>query len=154
MYTHTHTHTDRQAFRGSSASEEPAYQYNRHKRHKSDPWARKIPWRRRWQPTLVFLLGKFRRQRSMAGYSPWGYKELDTNEHTHMQTYTHTHKHTWRECLCPIIFLSLSVLESELSLVDAIPLLVLHENWRTLMAPKVFNIHIQLLYYFTISIYG
>ena len=77
-----------------------------------------------------------------------------TDKHTHTHTHTHKHKHTWRECLCPIIFLmSLSALECELLLIDAIILLVLHENWRTLMAPKVFNI-IQLLYYFTITIYG
>ena len=35
---------------------------------------RKIPWRRKWQPTLVFLLGKSHRQRSLAGCSPWGHK--------------------------------------------------------------------------------
>ena len=32
-----------------------------------DPWVRKIPWRRKWQPTLVFLPGKFHGQRSLAG---------------------------------------------------------------------------------------
>ena len=37
----------------------------------SDPWVRKIPWRRKWQPTPVFLLGEFHRQRSLAGYSLW-----------------------------------------------------------------------------------
>ena len=47
-----------------------------------DPWVRKIPWRREWQPTPVFLSGKFHGQRSLVGYSPWGYKELDTTEHT------------------------------------------------------------------------
>ena len=41
-----------------------------------DPWMGKIPWRRAWQSTLVFLPGKFRGQRSMAGYSPKSY----TNE--------------------------------------------------------------------------
>ena len=38
------------------------------------------PWRREWQPTLVFLLGEFHGQRSLAGYSPWGHKESDTTE--------------------------------------------------------------------------
>ena len=33
-----------------------------------DPWFRKIPWRRKWQTTPVFLLGKFNRQRRLAGY--------------------------------------------------------------------------------------
>ena len=40
----------------------------------------KIPWRRKWQPTPVFLPGEFHGQRSLAGYSPWGHKELDTTE--------------------------------------------------------------------------
>jgi len=39
-----------------------------------DPWVRKIPWRRKWQPTPVFLPEKFHGQRSLAGYSPWGHK--------------------------------------------------------------------------------
>ena len=45
-----------------------------------DPWVRKIPWRRTWQPTLVFLPGKSPGQRSLEGYSPWGHKESDTAE--------------------------------------------------------------------------
>ena len=44
-------------------------------------WVRKIPWRRKWQCTPVFLPGKFHRQRSLAGYSPWVCKESDTTEH-------------------------------------------------------------------------
>ena len=39
-----------------------------------------IPWSRKWQATLVFLLGKFHGQRSLVGYSPWGHKESDTTE--------------------------------------------------------------------------
>ena len=39
-------------------------------------WTRKIPWRRKWQPTL-FLPGKSHRQRSLAGYSPCSHKELN-----------------------------------------------------------------------------
>ena len=40
----------------------------------------KIPWRRKWQHTPVFLTGKFHGQRSLVGYSPWGRKESDTTE--------------------------------------------------------------------------
>ena len=40
----------------------------------------KIPWRRRWQPTPVFLLGKSHGQRNLVGYSPQDHKELDTTE--------------------------------------------------------------------------
>ena len=46
----------------------------------SIPWVGKIPWRRKWQPTLIFLPGKFHGQRSLAGYNPWGGKELDMTE--------------------------------------------------------------------------
>ena len=51
-------------------------------------WVRKFPWRRKWPPTPVSFPGKFHRQRSLAGYSPWGCKDLDMTEpvstHTHM----------------------------------------------------------------------
>ena len=40
------------------------------------PWVRKIPWRRKWQPTLVSLSGKSHGERSLAGYSPWGCKRV------------------------------------------------------------------------------
>ena len=44
----------------------------------------KIPWRRKWLPTPVFLPGEFHGQRSLEGYSPWGCKESDmTEQHTH-----------------------------------------------------------------------
>ena len=39
-------------------------------------WVRKIPWRRKWQPTPVFLPGEFHGQRSLAGYSPWSLKTV------------------------------------------------------------------------------
>ena len=42
--------------------------------NKFDPWVRKIPWRRKWQPTPVFLLVKFHGWRSPASYSPWDCK--------------------------------------------------------------------------------
>ena len=51
-----------------------------------DPCVGKIPWRKKWQPilvfqpTLVFLPGEFHRQRSQAGYSPWDCKQSDTTE--------------------------------------------------------------------------
>ena len=45
-----------------------------------NPWLRKIPWRRSWLAALVFLPGESHGQRSMAGYSPWGHKELDMTE--------------------------------------------------------------------------
>ena len=43
----------------------------------------KIPWRRTWQPTPVFLSGKPHGLRILVGYSPWGCKESDTTERLH-----------------------------------------------------------------------
>ena len=49
-------------------------------------WVGKTSWSRKWQPTPVFFPGKTHGQRSLADYSPWGCKELDTNEQlTHTQ---------------------------------------------------------------------
>ena len=55
---------------------ESACQCRRCKRPRFSPWVRKIPWRRKWQPTPVFLPGEFYGQRSLAGYSPWGRKRV------------------------------------------------------------------------------
>ena len=48
-----------------------------------DPWVRKIPWRRKWQPTPVFMPGKSHGLSILGGYSPWGRKELDTTRWLH-----------------------------------------------------------------------
>ena len=68
-------------------------QCGRLKRHWFSPWVGEIPWSRKWQPTPVFLPGKFHGQRSLVGYSPWGRKESDMTEHTHTHTHTHTNTH-------------------------------------------------------------
>ena len=52
------------------------------RKHGFDPWVGKIPWRRKWQPIPVFLPGKSRGPRSLAGYSPWRHKESDRTEDT------------------------------------------------------------------------
>ena len=57
------------------SSKECACQCRRHRRCAFDPWLRKIPWRRKWQPTPVFLPRKTHGQRSLVGYSPWGCTE-------------------------------------------------------------------------------
>ena len=51
-----------------------------------NPSIRKIPWRRKWHTTPVFLPGKSHGQRSLVGYSPWDHKELDTTESTGMHS--------------------------------------------------------------------
>ena len=64
------------------SGKEPTCQCRRHKRHGFNPWVRKIPWRRAWQPTPVFLPGESHGQRSLAGYSPWDCEETDMTEAT------------------------------------------------------------------------
>ena len=55
---------------GGTTGKEPTRQCRRHKRHRFSPGVGKIPWRRAWQPTPVFLPGEFQGQRSLKGYSP------------------------------------------------------------------------------------
>ena len=45
-------------FPSGPSGKEHTCQCRRHKRHRFDPWVWKIPWRRKWQPTPVFLPGK------------------------------------------------------------------------------------------------
>ena len=67
-------------FPDGTSGKESTCQCRGHKRHGFDPWVGKIPWRRAWQPTPVFLPGESHGQKSMEGYSPWGHKELDMTE--------------------------------------------------------------------------
>ena len=69
-------------FPGGTSGKEHACQCRRPKRHKFNPWERKILWRREWQLTLVFLPGESHRQKSLVGYSPQGHKESDMTEAT------------------------------------------------------------------------
>jgi len=55
------------SFPGGASGKEPACQG---RRYVFDPWFRKIPWRRAWQPMPVFLLGESHGQRSPVCYSP------------------------------------------------------------------------------------
>ena len=56
-------------FPGGASGKEPACQCRRHERGGFEPWIRKIPWRRAWQSTPVFLPGESHRQGSLAGYT-------------------------------------------------------------------------------------
>ena len=69
-------------FPGDASGKEPTCQCRRHKRHRFDPWVGKIPWRRKWQPTPVFLPGESQGQRSLVGCGLWGRTESDTTEAT------------------------------------------------------------------------
>ena len=73
--------------RGSASAVVPvvktACQCGSCKRLQFDCWVTKMPWSRKWQPTPVFLPGKFHGQRSLEGYCPRGRKELDVTEDAH-----------------------------------------------------------------------
>ena len=62
------------------SGKESTCQCRRHRRCGFEPWAGKIPWRRKQQPTAVFLPEKSHGQKSLVGQSPWGHKESDITE--------------------------------------------------------------------------
>ena len=68
---------DTLGFPGGASGKESTCQCRRHKRCEFNPRIMKIPWKRKWQPTLVFLPGKSHGQRSLEGYSPWGSQRAD-----------------------------------------------------------------------------
>ena len=76
-----------QWFPGGAGGKEPACQCRRQKRSGFHPWVGKIPWRRKWPPTPVFLPGESHGQRGLAGYSLWHHKE--SNMTKHMSTSVH-----------------------------------------------------------------
>ena len=81
LYTHTHIHTDIHTHtHGSPDISDDKASACQWRRPTFDPWGGKIPWKRKWQPTPVFLPGKSHGQRSLVGYCPWGRKESDTTE--------------------------------------------------------------------------
>ena len=57
-------------FPGGAGGKEPTYQRRRYKRRGFDPWVGKIPWRRAWKPTPLFLPRQFHGQRSLVGHHP------------------------------------------------------------------------------------
>ena len=64
------------------SGKEPTCQCRRCRRRRFDPWVRKIPWRRKWQPTPVFLPGKSHGQRSLVGCIAWDCKsQTQPSEH-------------------------------------------------------------------------
>ena len=65
---------------GGLSGKEFACQCRRCKRLRFNPWVWKIPWRRAWLLTPVFVLGESHGQRSLVGYRPWGCKESDMTE--------------------------------------------------------------------------
>ena len=77
--TFKHVYFQRSGLPRWPGGKEPACQCRRHKRCRFDPCVGKIPWSRKWQPTLVFLPWISHGQRNPEGYSPWGRKRVGHN---------------------------------------------------------------------------
>ena len=75
------------SFPGGTVGKESACQGRRCKRLGFDPWVRKIPWSRKWQPTPVLLPGEFHRQRNLMG--SWQFMESKRVGHDWAQMHTH-----------------------------------------------------------------
>ena len=63
-------------FPGDSVGKNLPAKQETHRKCRFDPWVRKIPWKRKWQPIPVFLPGESHGHRSLTGYSPWGHKRV------------------------------------------------------------------------------
>ena len=71
------------------------------RRHRFDPWVRKILWTRKQQSTLVFLPGKSHGQRNLIGYSPWGSQRVGHDWATSLHfTSLHFTSHIGRRVSC------------------------------------------------------
>ena len=80
------------------------------------PWVGKVLWRRKWQPTPVFLSGESHGQRSLVGYSPQGHKPSDTIEHNILCPRPCSEPFT--EILCLLILTKLNELDLMMMLVS------------------------------------
>ena len=89
------------------SGKEPACHCRICKRYGFGPWVGKILWSRKWYPAPIFLPGRFCRQKSPVGYSPWDCKEPDVTEGIHIHTQLMGRKPTrvvkalncvWRRC--------------------------------------------------------
>ena len=85
--------TTRVCFPGGSDGKKSPLQCRRPRFY---PWVGKIPWRKEWLPTPVFLPGEFHGRRCLAAYSPWGHKESDMTKqlsHSLFTMYLHPNSH-------------------------------------------------------------
>ena len=80
-------------FPGGASDKEPTCQCQRYRMPGFSPWVRKIPWRSKWQLTLVLLPGEFHEQRSLTSCSPRSHEELDMTGRVSL-IFTYTWKNT------------------------------------------------------------
>ena len=101
IYTHTYIHTGIPKW---LSSKESACQFRRHRRREFDPWVGKIAWRKGWQPTPIFLPGKFHGQRTW-----WATVHEVTKSWTRLSHWAHVH-----------VYISVLVAQSCLTLCDTL----------------------------------
>ena len=106
-------------------------------RPRFDPWVGKILWRRKWQPTLVFLPGQSYGQRSLSGYSTWGLKRVRHDLATKQQYYLILNKYSNfstvpQNSFMVIVLSRASILESRIKhfilLLDLVSLFILEQS--------------------------
>ena len=78
-------------FPGGASGEESTCQGRRFRRRGFNPWVRKMPWHRRWQPTSAFLSGKFHGQRRLVSYTVHRIAKSWTQLSTHTCKLTEPH---------------------------------------------------------------
>ena len=76
------------------------------------PWVGKIPWRRKWLPTPVFLPREFQGQKSLAGCSPWGHKESGMTEQFHFPSFFLIHNIKFYLFKCIVLWLAYLTMSS------------------------------------------
>ena len=101
-------------------------------RPRFNPCVRKIAWRRKWQPTPVFLSGELHGQRSQVGYSSWGHKESDKAEQlTLLLSICSSNTFTFNLLLCCCA----TGLHHDIVITATISLQAVPPIWKTLPAP-------------------
>ena len=94
-------------FTGGANGKEHTCHWRRCKRYWFDSWVGKIPWRRAWQPTPVFLPGESLEQRSLVGYCPIGSHRVEHNSSNlaHMHACTCMYRCIWEKLWVYIVFM-------------------------------------------------
>ena len=111
------------------------------------PWVRKIPWRRKWQPTLVFLPGELHGPRSLVGYSPWSPKRVGHDLVTKQLQFRWNYKQKTqqqRNVCCRVVSQRKSLIQKtaqqhELAVSQVTPLCTWLKSFPKTLKPQVFH---------------
>ena len=101
-------------------------------RPRFDPWVWKIPWRRKWQSIPVFLPAESHRQRSLAGYSPCSYKELNRTEWLHLVVWDKRGEYVFHDESLNVTF------EKKIFMFLIIRWMLIFFSWESVQGPSTF----------------